>query len=177
MIISQNITDLEIICQICWSKSIGVGPHKHFMKKCIFWQIFWYFVIFHHTISIVWTKCPFHSEMPSLIFWKWGHFWFDHVYLSIYHKKREDSCSKKLYFWCKMILFFSLFFLQSLCSAIPRDLYQDIWHKIFELVVFHKIIIGNPQTPANFDLKGGTKLLITPYIMMLQNFLFFWCFL
>lgn len=73
-----------------------------------------------------------------------------------------------------MILFFlSLFFLQSLCSAIPRDLYQDIWQISFELVVFHKIVIANPQTPANFDLKGGTKLLITPYVMMLQNFLFF----
>ena len=153
------------------------GATQAFYEKVYLLTNFLMFCHFSPYRSIVWTKYPSHYEIPSLIFRKWGHFWSDHVYLSIYHKKREDSCSKKLYFWCKMILFFSLFFLQSLCSAIPRDLYQDIWHKIFELVVFHKIIIGNPQTPANFDLKGGTKLLITPYIMMLQNFLFFWCFL
>ena len=122
MITSQNITNLEIICQICWSKSIGVGPHKHFMKKCIFWQIFWYFVIFHHTISIVWTKCPFHSEMPSLIFWKWGHFWSDHVYLSIYHKKREDSCSKNLYFSGKITLYPLTLFIEMLVEPHPDGL-------------------------------------------------------
>ena len=44
-----------------------------------------------------------------------------------------------------------------MCGPIPLDLDQDIWQIIFELVVIYDIIIGDPQTPSNFELKerGG----------------------
>ena len=47
------------------------------------------------------------------------------------------------------------FFLKRSCTLVPRELEHDIWQIIFKLVVFYEIIIGNPQTAAICELKGG----------------------
>ena len=133
-----------------------MGLHRNFMKKCIFWPIFRYCAVFHHIISILWSKHSFCHEVQSFSFRKWVYFWSDHVYFLIYHPKREDSCSKNLYFSGKITLFFlSLFSLKCLWSPILMDLGQDIWQIIFELVLFYEVTVGKAQARSSFALEGG----------------------
>ena len=47
------------------------------------------------------------------------------------------------------------FFLKCSCTLVPRELDHDIWQIIFELVVFHQMIIGKRQTHTSFVLDGG----------------------
>ena len=97
----------------------GQGHTKHFMKKCIFRPIFWYFLSFHHTIHIAWSKHIF--QHPTSLFLEWAYFWSE-TYQSI-ETKCEGSCSKNHFLSCKMTLFFfSVFFLKCLCSLSRRSL-------------------------------------------------------
>ena len=94
------------------------GATQAFHEKVYFWHIFQYFVIFHHSISIVSSKSFFHHEVPSLfVFHKWAYFWSHHVNISIYHKKHEDSFSKRLCFSYKIALFFPSLFFWNICVA------------------------------------------------------------
>ena len=151
MIISQNVTNSKIICEISWSSSLRGGPTQDFWEKVDFLTDF---SIFCHRISVGWVKHLLHHEDQSFFFQKWAYSWSDHAYLSIYHVKHEDSCSKSSELSGKMSLFFlSLFFLKYLCRQTSRDLNEKIRWIISKLVVFHDI--RKTHNLSCLALEGG----------------------
>ena len=109
MIISQNVTNSKIIFEISWSSSLRGGPTQDFWEKVDFLTDF---SIFCHRISVGWVKHLLHHKDQSFFFQKWAYSWSDLAYLSIYHVKHEDSCSKSSELSGKMPLFFLSLFLE-----------------------------------------------------------------